>query len=418
MHFDDLETRSAEARSADLIEKLGGQIDLVRNASPYYKAVFKTLDRNDFKSVDDLKKIPVLSKSDLPRLQSENLPFAGLNAIEPQGMANIFRSPGPIWDASGEIGNEGDHWKTARGLCAAGIGKGDIVLNCFSYHWTPAGRMFESGAHAVGAAVIPAGVGQTDLQVEAIEQLGVTTYAGTPDFLQVILDKAKAIGADVSSLNKAMVSGGALFPAMRSAYQKQGIEVLQVYGTADVGIIAYEVAGSDGGLPEGMIVNEGVFVELLDPVTREPVAEGDVGEVVVTNINSVYPLIRFSTGDLSAVLPGASSCGRTNTRLKGWMGRADAITKVRGMFIHPSQVQKVVAGLKQIKSQRLLIDHDGSRDTMTLQCVLSSEVGDKDELRKRLKNALAEACKIKGEVEFVSDLPNENGPIEDRRNYS
>ncbi|NEP91453.1 MAG: phenylacetate--CoA ligase, partial [Okeania sp. SIO2C2] len=281
MHYDALETRSAAERQADLTAKLIYQVALAKAKSPYFAEALK--DLGEISSFDDLSKLPVLNKSDLPKLQSQNTPFAGLNAIAPHEMANIFRSPGPIWDAAGAIGREHDHWKTGRGLKAAGIGAGDIVLNCFSYHWTPAGRMFESGAHAVGAAVVPAGVGQTDLQVEAISQLGVTTYAGTPDFLQVILDKASEVGADVSSLAKALVSGGALFPAMRAKYQEQGIDVLQAYGTADVGIIAYEVPGEDGSLPQGMIINEDMIVELLDPVTREPVAEGDVGEVVVTN---------------------------------------------------------------------------------------------------------------------------------------
>jgi len=413
-YFDDLETQSPAARDAALLSKLRNQVDHAKSETAYFAKSLGDIEADDIETLDDIINFPILRKSDLPNLQPQALPFGGMNAVAVGRMANIFRSPGPIWDAGGT----GDFWKTARGLHAAGVTQGDIVLNCFSYHWTPAGRMFESGAWAVGAAVIPAGVGQTDMQVEAISQLGVTTYAGTPDFLQIILDKAKDTGADVSSLTKALVSGGALFPSMRAAYAEQGIKVLQVYGTADVGIIAYEVENPDGGLPEGMLVNEDMIVEILDPVSGEPVPEGTVGEVVVTSFNLDYPLMRFATGDLSAFLVGQSACGRTNKRLKGWMGRADMITKVRGMFIHPSQIEKTVKDWDVVKGYRLVIGNQNGKDSMTLECLVEASLVEVSaDMVAALKAALTENCKISGQIRLVAELPDNYKAIEDQRSY-
>lgn len=406
-HYDNLETREPAHRQADLLAKVNSQIAAATMRAPYWR---ETLPSTPLTSLSQLTGIGVTRKSDLPRLQERHAPFAGMATVSVSAMSNIFRSPGPIWDAGGQ----GDFWKSARALFAAGVRRRDVILNCFSYHFTPAGRMFESGAWAIGAAVVPSGTGQTDMQVQAINQLGVGTYAGTPDFLGIILDKAKELGVELPSLKHALVSGGALFPQMRKAYAEQGIEVVQCYGTADVGIIAYEVATADSSLPEGMIVNEDLVVELLDPVTGQPVEEGAVGEVTVTNINPVYPLFRFATGDLSAILPGQSACGRTNMRLKGWMGRADQITKVRGMFIHPSQVGKVLSGMHEIKAARLVITQENNRDAMVLQCVAP---GLSEDRRAEAERLLRSVCKVGGTVLCVDKLPEDGKVIDDQRVY-
>ena len=264
-------------------------------------------------------------------------------------------------------GGARDWWRIGRFLNAIGIGAGDLVQNCFSYHLTPAGMMFENGAAAVGAAVLPAGTGQTELQARAMADCGVTAYSGTPDFLKVILDKGDALGLDLSRVKRAAVGGGALFPSLRAEYADRGIACYQSYGTADLGNIAHESPGPDGSV-EGMIVDEGVIVEIVRPGTGDPVPAGEVGEVVVTNLDPAYPLIRFATGDMSAVLPGISPCGRTNTRIKGWMGRADQTTKVKGMFVHPAQIGKIVARHPEVLKARLVVDREGATDVMTLSC--------------------------------------------------
>ena len=302
-----------------------------------------------------------------------------------------------------------DWWRMGRGLFAAGVGKSDVVQNCFSYHLTPAGMMFENGAAAVGATVLPAGTGQTELQVQAAAALGVTAYTGTPDYLKVILDKAAEMGVELSGLKKAVVGGGALFPSLRAEYADRGIACLQGYGTADLGSIAYETPAM-----EGMIVDEGVIVEIVTPGTGNPVAEGEVGEVVVTTLNPDYPLIRFATGDMSAVLAGQSPCGRTNMRIKGWMGRADQTAKIKGMFVRPEQVADLVARHDEVSKARVVVSRDGESDSMTVLCEAANGAD-----AGRIEASVRDVLKLRGRVELnpVGSLPNDGKVIDDQRSY-
>ncbi|NBC96873.1 MAG: AMP-binding protein, partial [Deinococcus-Thermus bacterium] len=317
-YFDDLETRTPAERAEALAECLPAQIRAAQGL-PGYAESLAGIDASAVTSAAALASLPVLRKAELGAAQTARPPLGGFTTVDPASFAHLFQSPGPIYEPGR---TEGNWWRLGRFLHAAGIGRGDIVQNCFGYHLTPAGMMFENGAQAVGATVVPAGTGQTDLQVRAAADLGATAYAGTPDYLKVILDKADEQGASLA-LARAVVSGGALFPSLRAEYAERGIACLQCYATADLGLIAYESPAPDGGPPEGMIVDEGVIVEIVTPGTGDAVPEGEVGEVVVTSLNPDYPLIRFATGDLSAVLPGESPCGRTNLRIRGWMGRAD-----------------------------------------------------------------------------------------------
>lgn len=386
-HYDDLETRSADQRAADQLQAL--------NAN---------LARNGMDPLDDLAglaALPVLRKSELSERQKAEPPFGGLPVAN---AAHIFQSPGPIYEPGG-ISH--DWWRMGRFLHAAGIGKGDIVQNCFGYHLTPAGMIFESGARAVGAAIVPAGTGQTELQARAAHDIGVTAYAGTPDYLKVILDKAEAMGLELK-ITKAAVGGGALFPSLRQDYADRGIACLQSYATADLGNIAYESPAQ-----EGMIVDEQVIVEIVTPGTGTPVAPGEVGEVVVTALNPDYPLIRFATGDLSAVLPGQSPCGRTNMRIRGWMGRADQTTKIKGMFVRPEQVAALVEKHDEIVKARVIATRDGEMDAMTVQ--IEAEGGDAG----AFSASVADLLKLKGKVEVVAPgaLPKDGLVIEDQRKY-
>ncbi|MFV0291820.1 MAG: phenylacetate--CoA ligase family protein, partial [Paracoccus sp. (in: a-proteobacteria)] len=302
---------------------------------------------------------------------------------------------------------DSDWWRLGRFLHAAGVGRGDIVQNCFAYHLTPAGMMFESGARAVDAAVLPAGTGQTDMQVRAAADIGSTVYAGTPDFLKIILERADELGEKLS-ITRATVAGGALFPSLRELYAARGISTLQCYATADLGNIAYESEAMDG-----MIVDEGVIVEIVRPGTGDPVADGEVGEVVVTTLNPDYPLVRFATGDLSAVLPGISPCGRTNTRIRGWMGRADQTTKIKGMFVRPEQVAAFIARHPEIARARVIADREGEMDAMTVQ------VESLRDANGEYANSVADTLKLKARIEIVppGSLPNDGLVIEDRRKY-
>jgi phenylacetate-CoA ligase len=348
--------------------------------------------------------LPVLRKSDLGAAQTAGNPFGGLTTRPAHGFAHVFQSPGPIYEP-GDTAH--DWWRMGRFLNACGIGAGDVVQNCFGYHLTPAGMIFESGARAVGAAVLPAGTGQTELQVIAARDVGTTAYAGTPDYLKIILDKADEMGVQLG-ITRAAVGGGALFPSLRQEYADRGITCLQCYATADLGNIAYE---SDA--MEGMIVDEGVIVEIVTPGTGDPVAPGQVGEVVVTTLNPDYPLIRFATGDLSAVMEGASPCGRTNTRIKGWMGRADQTTKIKGMFVRPEQVAQLVAKHDEILRARVIAGREGEMDVMTVQ--IEADGGSKDAFAA----SVVEVLKMKGAVEVVApgSLPNDGKVIEDQRSY-
>ncbi|UWR95859.1 phenylacetate--CoA ligase family protein [Phaeobacter inhibens] len=402
-NFDSLETRSADARASDLAEQLPQQIARAM-AAPGYGDSLRNVDAASITSVADLAALPVLRKSDLGKAQAAHPPFGGFTVKPASGFAHIFQSPGPIYEPGGV---DHDWWRMGRFLHAAGIGPGDVVQNCFGYHLTPAGMIFENGARAVGAAVLPAGTGQTELQVTAARDVGATAYAGTPDYLKVILDKADAMGVQLG-FTKAAVGGGALFPSLRQEYADRGITCLQSYATADLGNIAYESAAM-----EGMIVDEQVIVEIVTPGTGTPVAAGEVGEVVVTTLNPDYPLVRFATGDLSAVLPGVSPCGRTNMRIKGWMGRADQTTKIKGMFVRPEQVAALVDKHDEIIKARVIASRDGEMDAMTVQI----EAQNGDEIA--FSRSVVEVLKLKGRVEVVAPgvLPKDGLVIEDQRSY-
>ncbi len=401
--YDTLELRSDDERAADLARALPEQIARAQNA-PGYAGSLAGVDASAISSAADLVGLPVLRKSELSRAQAENAPFGGFTVKPATGFAHIFQSPGPIYEPGGV---DHDWWRMGRFLHAAGIGQGDIVQNCFGYHLTPAGMIFENGARAVGAAVLPAGTGQTELQVNAARDVGCTAYAGTPDYLKVILDKADAMGVKLN-FTKAAVGGGALFPSLRQEYADRGISCLQSYATADLGNIAYESAAM-----EGMIVDEHVIVEIVTPGTGTPVAPGEVGEVVVTSLNPDYPLIRFATGDLSAVLPGHSPCGRTNKRIKGWMGRADQTTKIKGMFVRPEQVAALVEKHDDIVRARVIAKRDGEMDTMTVQI----ESAGSDEMA--YAKSVIEVLKLKAAIEVVApgSLPKDGLVIEDQRKY-
>jgi len=401
--YDDLETRSAEARAKDLATALPDLIGRAQSLGGYAERL-SGIDALKIKSVADLAALPVLRKSDLGAAQKSKPPFGGFTAGISQ-FSHIFQSPGPIYEPGSH--DSKDWWRFARFLHAAGVHSGDVVQNCFSYHFTPAGIMFENGATALGAGVFPAGTGQTELQVRAAADIGCTAYAGTPDYLKVILEKADAMGVALG-FEKAVVGGGALFPSLRQFYADRGIACLQCYATADLGNIAYESPAM-----EGLIVDEGVIVEIVTPGTGNPVPEGEVGEVIVTTLNPDYPLVRFATGDLSAVLPGVSPCGRTNMRIKGWMGRADQTTKVKGMFVRPEQVADLVARHDGVSKARVVVSRAEEQDKMVVQF----EGAGVDEAA--LAASVAEVLKVKGAVEIVAEgsLPKDGVVIEDQRNY-
>jgi len=402
-YFDDLEARKSADRASAIARALGEQIERAQGLAGYGDTLAGVAP-GDIKSVADLAGLPVLRKADLGQAQKAAPPFGGLTVGTASGFAHVFQSPGPIYEPGG-AGN--DWWRMGRFLHACGIGAGDIVQNCFGSHLTPAGMMFENGARAVGATVLPAGTGQTELQVQAAHDIGTTAYAGTPDYLKVILDKADEMGLNLR-ITKAAVGGGALFPSLRKEYADRGIQCLQCYATADLGNIAYESPAQ-----EGMIVDEGVIVEIVTPGTGDPVKPGEVGEVVVTTLNPDYPLIRFATGDLSAVLEGESPCGRTNMRIKGWMGRADQTTKIKGMFVRPEQVAALVAKHSEIARARVVASREGEMDVMTVQ--IEADGGAPEAYAATVSDVL----KLKGKIEVVArgSLPNDGKVIEDLRSY-
>jgi len=401
--FDDLETRSADQRASDLVLALPAQIANAQKLSGYSDTL-GDIDASAIQTIGDLAGLPVLRKSDLVQAQSENGPLGGYGALNTHEFAHIFQSPGPIYEPGG-VGH--DWWRIGRFLNAVGIGAGDIVQNCFGYHLTPAGMIFENGARAVNAAVVPAGVGQTELQVRAAFDIGTTAYAGTPDYLKVILDKADELGVKLG-ITKAAVGGGALFPSLRQEYADRDVLCLQNYATADLGNVAYESQAMDG-----MIVDEGVIVEIVTPGTGNPVAVGEVGEVVVTTLNRDYPLVRFATGDLSAVMAGQSPCGRTNMRIKGWMGRADQTTKIKGMFVRPEQVADLVAKHNEIDRARVIAIRDGEMDGMIVQLETSATDS------ARYEASVMDCLKLRGRIELVvpGGLPRDGLVIEDQRKY-
>ncbi len=412
-YYDKLETRSPKVREKALMSALPGLIAHAKRRAPGFKKILAALDPQKVKSRKDLARLPVTRKSDLGALQKEMPPLGGLNATPADKLAKLFVSPGPVYDPEGR---GKDWWRTARGLFAGGFRAGDRIANSFAYHFTPAGSMLESGALALGCTVVPTGVGQTEAQVAAIRDLRLTGYVGTPSFLKLIVEKADELKADISCLTRAQVGAEYLPPALRKSMEERGIAVTQMYGSADLGLIAYESLGPDGKPTEGMILEEALILEIVRPGTGDPVPPGEVGEVVITSFNKDYPLIRFATGDLSAVLPGTSPCGRTNVRIKGWMGRADQSTKVRAMFVTPRQVNDIVRRHSEIGRARLVVSGEAGSDEMRLRCEVSSRP---EGLEAAIAASIREVTKLRGEVELVAPgaLPNDGKVIEDTRKY-
>ncbi len=406
-YFDALETRAPEERERALLARLPAQIALAKQ-TPYYAASFAAVDPASITSRAALAKLPVVRKHELLDLQKETPPFGGLTATAFGELRRIFSSPGPIYDPEGQ---SKDWWRFARALYAAGFRAGELIHNTFSYHFTPAGFMVDGAAQRLGCPVFPAGIGQTEMQAQTIAALFPTGYVGTPSFLKIIIDKADELKLDVSSLKKAVVSGEALFPAQKKFFAERGVNVQQAYATADLGMIAYE---SDGR--EGLIIEEDMLIEIVRPGTGDPVPVGEVGEVVVTTFNSDYPLVRFGTGDLSAILPGVSPCGRTNMRIKGWMGRADQTAKVKGMFVHPAQVAEVLRRHPQVGKARLVITNIDGIDYMTLHAETTSQ---DETLPAALTTSIRDVTKLRGEVKLIApgSLSNDGIVIEDARKY-
>jgi phenylacetate-CoA ligase len=405
--YDPLETRDPEARERALLAALPKQIAHAKAHAPAYAGSLRDIDPASITSRTALAKLPVVRKSELIERQKRAPPFGGLAAVKPGELARVFMSPGPIYDPEGK---GPDYWRFARSLFAAGFRPGELIHNCFAYHLTPAGSMVESGAEALGCAVIPGGTGQTELQIKAIEHLRPHGYVGTPSFLRIIIEKGRELGADLSSLKKALVGGEAFPPTLQKEIAGHGIAALQCYASADLGLIAYESPAR-----EGLIVDEGVIVEIVRPGTGDPVAEGEVGEVVVTTLTPDYPLIRFATGDLSAILEGVSPCGRTNRRINGWMGRADQTTKVKGMFVHPTQVAEAVRPYREVLRARLVVSQENQIDVMTLHAEIAA--GADPAITERLSDSLHAVTKLKGKVVLAApgSLPNDGKVIEDTR---
>ncbi len=401
-HFDRLETRSADERAADIARRLATQVAHAQRSAPYYAEALAGVDAAAVTDLAALARLPVTRKSVLMERQAAQPPFGGLAATETRRLARVFASPGAIYEPEG---TGPDYWRFARALFATGLRPGELLHNCFAYHFTPAGSMLESGARALDCPVFPAGTGNTELQARAAAQLRPRCYSGTPDFLKTILEKGDELGLDLSSLQLGHVTGGAYLPSLRQWYAARGLTVLQSYGTADLGLVAYESAAR-----EGLILDEGVVLEIVRPGTGEPVPIGEVGEVLVTTLSPDYPLLRFATGDLSAVLPGASPCGRTNTRMRGWMGRADQSAKVRGLFVRPEQVAQVLASAGVSGRARLVVALEGERDAMLLRVEAPADAA-------RLTEALASVTKLRGAVEVVppGTLPNDGKVIDDTR---
>ena len=404
-HYDSLETRDPEARERDVFGRLP---DLIARAlgAPGWARQLAGVDPKAVASRAALATLPVFRKSDLAALQKEHPPFGGFNVTPPGKVRRLLMSPGPIFEPEG-AGE--DHWGAARALFAAGFRAGDIVHNSFAYHLTPGGFIMESGAHALGCAVVPAGTGNTEQQIEAIAHLRPAGYIGTPDFLKILLDAAAKAGKDVSSIRRGLVSGAALPGSLRQELSGRGVKVLQCYATAELGVIAYESEAL-----EGMIVNETLLVEIVRPGTGDPVADGEVGEVVVTSFNPDYPMIRLATGDLSAILPGQSPCGRSNMRIKGWMGRADQTTKVKGMFVHPGEIAEIGRRHAELGRLRLVVAREGEQDVMVLKAECAAPAAG---LAQAVAATLQAVTKLRGEVELVApgSLPNDGKVIADER---
>ncbi len=403
--FDKKETRSPDQRADDYNKALPALVKLAASKSSGYAELYQDLDLNEIKSTTDLEKLPVLRKSDLKIFQTANLPYGGFTTLEPNELDYIFQSPGPIYEPGS---TKPDWWRIARFLNACGINKKDIVQNCFSYHLTPAGHIFESGAKALGATIVPAGTGNTELQVQIAKNAGVTSYAGTPDYLKIILDKAHEMGIDLPKLTKAGVGGGPLFPSLRKEYNDRGISCLQNYATAEAGNIAYETIPD-----EGMIIDEDVIVEIVRSGSGSQIEFGNIGEVLVTVFNSDFPLIRFATGDLSSFMKGQSACGRTNLRISGWKGRADQTTKVKGMFVRPEQMEEFLGRNKEVSKSRAIVSRENETDRLLVQ--LETESKEVEKFQKSFREIL----NLRVEIELVEKgtLPNDGKVIDDQRDF-
>ena len=412
-HYDALETRSPQAREAALMAALPVQIAHAQAHSPAFAHILAGVNATQIHNRAALAQLPVTRKYELlaqQQAQRASTPFGGFNTqvFGPQ-MPRVFASPGIIYEPEGA---RADYWRMARAIYAAGFRAGELVHNCFSYHFVPAGSMMETGAHAIGCTVFPGGTGQTEQQVQAMAELRPAGYIGTPSFLKLIVEKAQSLGIALPSVRKALVSGEAFPPSLRDWLRTRGIEGYQCYATADLGLIAYETEAR-----EGLVLDEGVIVEIVRPGTGDPVPEGEVGELVITSLNPDYPLIRFGTGDLSAILPGTCPTGRTNQRIKGWMGRADQTTKVRGMFVHPGQVSEVAKRFPQVGKARLVVSGEMASDTMTL-LVESAETS--EGLAQLISEAVRDVTKLRADIQLVApgSLPNDGKVIEDARSYS
>ncbi len=412
--FDALETRSRDQREAEQMAALPAQIAHAQRNSRAFAEILKGVDAASINSRAALARLPVTRKSELLERQKASRAqggdaFGGFAAlVRGPAMSRVFASPGPIYEPEG---TQRDYWRAGRALFAAGFRAGELVHNSFSYHMTPGAFILESGAHAVGCTVFPAGTGQTELQLDAIVDLKPNAYTGTPSFLRILLEKAKEAGTDIRSLTKASVGGEACPPSLTAWFKEQGVDVYQTYATADLGLVAYETQAR-----QGLVLDEGVIVEIVRPGTGDPVPEGEVGELVVTTLNTAYPLVRFGTGDLSAILPGTCPTGRTAPRIKGWMGRADQTTKVRGMFVHASQVADIARRFPQVHKARLVISGEMANDQMCLK-VEASEAD--DTLRALIEAAVRDVTKLRGDVQLVQpgSLPNDGKVIEDARSY-
>jgi phenylacetate-CoA ligase len=406
---DALEARDPHERERELFARLPAQLAHAREHSPAYGEILRDVDCAKVTSRAALARLPVTRKSELVERQRARLPFGGLAATPVAGLARIMMSPGPIYDPEPR---RPDPWGSARTLFAAGFRPGDLVINCYSYHMSPAAAMFETGLHHLRCTVIPGGVGQTELQARAIADLRPVGYVGTPSFLKILVEKGDEMGLATASIHRALVSGEAFLPPVREFLRGRGIDAYQAYGTADLGLVAYETSAR-----EGLVLNENLILEILRPGTGDPVGDGEVGEVAITTFNPDYPLVRFATGDLSAVLPGPSPCGRTNVRIRGWMGRADQTTKVRGLFVHPHHVAEVLRrhGLARA---RLVVENEAGEDRMTLH-VERAPAGD-DELTRAVLATVKDVMKVRGELRYAAPgtLPNDGKVIEDLRKYT
>jgi phenylacetate-CoA ligase len=410
--FDPLEAREPGQREEQLMAALPTQVAHAQKASSAFADILAGVDAVSIHSRETLANLPVTRKHELLERQKAGRasdPFGGFSALSRgPAMPRIFSSPGPIYEPEG---TSKDYWRAARALFAAGFRQGDLVHNAFSYHMTPGAFIMESGAHAIGCTVFPAGVGQTEQQLQAIAELRPQAYMGTPSFLRILVEKALETGSDISSLCKGLTGGEALPPSLRDWFAERGLAVYQSFATADLGLIAYETTAR-----EGLVLDEGVIVEIVRPGTGDPVPDGEVGELVVTTLNPAYPLIRFGTGDLSAVLPGLCPTGRTNTRIKGWMGRADQTTKIRGMFVHPAQVADITRRFPEVIKARLVVTGEMASDSMTLKVEAASMPR---ELENRISEAIRDVTKLRGDVELMApgSLPNDGKVIEDARSY-